>query len=245
MKQDFYKDFAERYDWMKMKDHVRDEFFKKLFEKHNVTTVLDCACGTGHDLILFHSLGCEVRGSDISDSMLSQARKNLADVDLEIPLDKADFGDLGRHFRSQFDAVVCLTNAINEPLGDDETLKALTSIRTVLKDGGILVFDQGQTDAGMKNPPRYDLIVNERDYSRLFVMDYLESQMDVHIFDIIHTEDERDFRHNLIRLQIRLKDDWESILKEAGFTKTEYFGDWQFTPYDKEQSKRFIAVAYK
>jgi hypothetical protein len=87
-------------------------------------------------------------------------------------------GEIGldHHFiddTSQFDAVVCLTSAITEPLTDADALKTLSSMRGVLKDGGILVFDQGQTDAKMKNPSKFDLKLNERDYSRLFVMDYL------------------------------------------------------------------------
>ena len=74
MKADPYKDFAEHYDWMKLDNPARDQFFKVLFEKHNVNNVLDCACGTGHELILFSSFGFEVQGSDISDSMLEQAK---------------------------------------------------------------------------------------------------------------------------------------------------------------------------
>jgi glycine/sarcosine N-methyltransferase len=100
MPEDPYKDFAERYDLMKLKNPDRDEFFRNLFEKHNVKTVLDCACGTGHELILFHSFGCHVQGSDFSDSMLEQARKNLSESNLEIPLKRIDFCYLDKHFKS-------------------------------------------------------------------------------------------------------------------------------------------------
>lgn len=113
---DPYKDFAERYDWMKQDNPARDEFFRELFEKHNVNSVLDCACGTGHELILFSSFGCKVQGSDISDSILEQAQKKLSKANLNIPLKKVDFRYLDEHFEPQFDAVVCLTSAITEPL---------------------------------------------------------------------------------------------------------------------------------
>ena len=230
---------------MQFSNPLRDEFFRRLFENHNVTTVLDCACGTGSDLILFNSFGCDVHGADLSEAMLAQARKKLSGVNLNIPLRNTNFCDLAEHFRSNFDAVVCLSNAINEPLQDAETLQALCNMKSVLRDGGILVFDQGQTDATMKKPPRFDPIVNERDYSRLFVIDYLKNQMEVHMFDFIHTESERDFKHNSFRIRIRLKDSWDLILREAEFTKIDYFGDWQFTPYDKEHSRRLIAVVHK
>ena len=52
MTTDAYKDFAERYDWMKPDNPDRDEFFRELFEKHNVNSVLDCAFGTGHEHLI-------------------------------------------------------------------------------------------------------------------------------------------------------------------------------------------------
>jgi glycine/sarcosine N-methyltransferase len=245
MKKDVYQDFAKRYDWMKTEDPVRKEFFRNLFAKNNVSRVLDCACGTGHDLIIFHFFGCEAQGADLSEAMLTQARKNLTEANLEIHLLKADYRYLDQHFTTRFDAVTCLSNAINEPLQDDETLRALQSMRAVLRDGGLLILDQGQTDATMKNPPKFVPVVNDRDRSRLFVITYSEDQMHVQVFDFIHTEQERDFRYNAFHIRIRLKDDWERILKQAGFTCIEYFGDWSATPYDKEQSKRLIIVAHK
>ena len=123
MRDDPYKDFAERYDWMKLKNLDRDEFFRSLFKKHGVKNVLDCACGTGHELILFNSFGCAVQGSDLSDSMLEKAQKNLSEANLKIPLKKIDFRYLDEHYESQFDAVVCLTSAIAEPLTDTDTRK--------------------------------------------------------------------------------------------------------------------------
>jgi hypothetical protein len=35
------------------------------------------------------------------------------------------------------------------------------------------------------------------------------------------------------------------MLNQVGFRKIEYFGDWKFTPYDKDTSMRLIAVAEK
>ena len=245
MTDDPYKNFAERYDWMKFKNPFRDEFFRILFEKHNVRCVLDCACGTGHELILFNSFGCEVHGSDLSDSMLEQARKNLSEANLKIPLKKIDYRYLDEHYQSKFDAVVCLTSALAEPLTDTDTRKALANMRSVLRGGGILVFDQGQTDAMMKDPPKFDVILNSRDHSRLFVMDYFDNHTVVHAFDLVHTERKTDFHYNSFRICTRLKDGWQHILDQVGFKEIEYFGDWSFAPYDKKQSKRLIIVAHK
>lgn len=245
MAHDPYEGFAERYDRMNRENPLRERFFHHLFTKYRVSSVLDCACGTGRDLVLFHSFGFDVRGSDRSDAMLAQARKNIAGAKVNIALSKVDYRELDRHFDSKFDAVVCLGNSINEPFEEEDTLNALHSMKSVLRTGGILVFDQGQSDATMANPPRFDLQVNDRDFSRLLVMDYLQNVMHVEAFDFIRTYDIPDFKHSSFRIRIRLKDDWDRVLSEAGFMKVDYFGDWEFSPYDKKSSKRLIAIAQK
>ncbi len=243
MTQDPYEGFAERYDWVKDEDPIRREFFEHLFAEHRVTKVLDCACGTGRDLLMFHSMGLEVFGSDLSDSMLAQARKNLGQVD--VPLRKVDYGRLAENYDVEFDAVVCLTNSINEPLEDAETLRALRSMKSVLRRGGILVFDQGQTDASMREPPRFVPVVNNRDLTRFFVIDYAGDVQTVRIFDFVHTEEQSGFRQACVRIRVRLLDSWSQMLQVAGFSSFDFFGDWKRTPYSKETSRRLIGVSRK
>lgn len=243
MTEDPYDGLAQRYDWMKREDPLRREFFQQLFAEHHVKKVLDCACGTGRDLLLFHSMGLEVFGSDLSDSMLAEARKNIGQAD--IPLHKVDYCELPEHYDVEFDAVVCLSNSINEPLEDAHALRALRSMKSVLRTGGVLVFDQGQTDASMRNPPRFVPIVNNRDFTRFFVIDYAGDIQTVHIFDFIHTELQSDYKHTSVQIRIRLLDSWRQVLRMTGFSSFDFFGDWNRTPYSKETSQRLIAVANK
>lgn len=243
MTADMYKGFAERYDWMRREGPARRAFFERLFAKYNAGKVLDCACGTGSDLIMFHSMNLETYGSDISESMLAEARKKT--VNTTVMLQKADFCNLPDTFVEEFDAVMCLNNSINEVLEDSETLRALHSMRSVLRAGGLLVFDQGQSDAMMHNPPRFAPILNNRNFTRLFTMEYSSSILTVHVFDFIHTEEDSDFKHHSVRLRIRLVDSWRNILQEAGFDQVDFYGDWNFTTYDKESSERLIAIARK
>lgn len=241
---DPYKDFAKRYDLQTTRDRAREIFFDRILKKYHVKDVLDCACGTGNDLVMFHSLGYDITGSDLSKAMLSVAEHKINKIRPRIKLHHADYRYLERRFDKKFDAVVCLTNAINEPLKNIDTIKALRSMKAVMKPGGILIFDQGQTDASMKNPPKHASIINDRNFSRLFVMDYFKNQMEVNIFDFIHTKKIIDFKHHSVLIRIRLKDDWKRILKFVGFEKVEYYGDWKMTPYNKKDSKRLIIVAH-
>jgi len=244
MKTDPYKDFAKRYDLKITRDRDREIFFDKILKKYGVRDVLDCACGTGNDLVMFHSLGYHIIGSDLSKAMLSKAKQKTKGIKPRIKLYHADFLYLEKKFDSKFDAVACLTNAINEPLENIDTIKALRSMKAMLKPGGILIFDQGQTDVSMKNPPKYSPIINDRNLSRLFVMNYFKNQMEVNIFDFIHSKKIIEFKHNSVLIRIRLKDDWKRILEFVGFEKVEYYGDWKMTPYNKKDSKRLIIVAH-
>jgi ubiquinone/menaquinone biosynthesis C-methylase UbiE len=239
---DKYEEIAEIYDAMLPSNSMREEFFQNQFRRHGVKRVLDCACGTGNDLLLFHRLGYAVCGSDLSEAMLAVAKSKLLENNIEIPLRQVDFHHLEQHYSSKFDAVVCLSNAINEL--EVDVGKALQSMRRILNPGGIIVFDQGQTDFSMKNPPLYRPIVNNKDISRLFVMDYAQSVMIVQVFDFIHKEKDKkyDFYRSEFKIRIRLLADWQAILHDLEM-QAEYYGDWDSVAYDVDGSKRLIIIA--
>jgi len=242
MEKDQYSNIAERYDYMLIKNPERELFFKNIFEKYNVKSILDCACGTGKDLVLFNSLGIKVTGSDISESMLKIAQKRIDENGLKIPLFKEDYQLLENTFSEKFDTIVCLSNAINEP--DVDVIKTFNSMKNILNKNGIIIFDQGQTDFMMKNPPEYALEVNNRDFSRLFTMNYLEDIITIKIYDLIHTDNENELNVNTFRIKIRLYDEWIKIMKKLNLN-AEIYGNWDLSQYNKENSKRFIVVARK
>ncbi len=240
---DTYETFAQRYDWMHENSAERAGFFEVVFAKNGVQKVLDCACGTGSDLLLFQSFGLDVTGSDASPAMLKVAQDKLAQRDSNIFLEHVDYRGLENRFESRFDAVVCLTSAINEVVRDDQTLGALRSMRSVLAEDGILVFDQGIGDAGIKDPPRYAPVVNSRDYSRLYSMTLDKGMLAIDIHDFIHTEAELSYEREHFDLRVRTVDSWIALLRQAGFASADVYGDWSLTPYDKDRSSRLVVVA--
>lgn len=133
-------------------------------------------------------------------------------------------------------------NAINEEEADAE--RALRSMRSVLKPGGIIVCDQGQTDCMMADPPRHCPEVNDPPLCRLYVLDYPGRLMTVQVFDFIHDEREGiyDLRRNEFTIQIRRLADWEALLVKTGMS-SQFFGDWQGSPYRGDGSRKLIAVA--
>jgi SAM-dependent methyltransferase len=248
MSEDQYSGFAERYDRFHgaFGDHdpTMVAFFRELFDRHGVRSVLDCACGTGRDLHLFHSLGRVAVGTDISRSMLAQAARNLAALGLQLPLHRADYRELPQHFARSFDAVVCLSSSLLHMPGETEVLQALASMRQVLRDGGILVLSQGTTDKQWSEKPRFILAVNDTDFTRLFVIDYLDQGARYNILDIWHGEAERDLKVWSVEYPlVLLAAAQERLLRSAGFEDIKRYGGYEFEPYELEASEKLIIVA--
>ena len=99
---------------------------------------------------------------------------------------KADFRDLRAGFDRDFDAVVCLSSSILEMPDEAEVLKALSSVRQLLAEDGVLVLSQGTTDKQWNERPRFILAVNRDDFSRLFVIDYDDGGARYNVLDILH-----------------------------------------------------------
>jgi len=248
MSADAYERFAERYDlfFASFDDHdpVKVAFFNELFTHHGVHKVLDCACGTGRDMHMLHSLGYEVFGSDRSPAMLAQAERNLASHHIDLPLEEVDYRELHLNLATEFDAVICLSSASMEMPDEQELLRALKSMRAVLRDGGVLVLTSGMSDKTWNEKPRFIPEVSRGDFTRLFVIDYFEHGARFNVVDLHHDESARDMHVWSITYEhIFLHDDIEAALRGAGFRTYSFYGGYDFEPYDKETSGMLIAVA--
>lgn len=245
---DLYQDFASRYDLtsdgLDRHDPQMVEFFRSLFDEYKVHTVLDCACGTGRHLLLFHDLNCEVWGSDASDAMLEQARQNLARFDRDVPLLKADYRHLPQHFSREFDAVVCL-GSIGYMSNEEDSLKAFRSMHAVLRKDGILILTTIVTDKQWNEKPRFKLVVNTSELSRVFAMDYSERTVVYHVLDIFHSHDVNDIKVWSTELTALLSDEQEHLLKRAGFREVAFYSDYDFSPYEKENSEHLLTICHK
>jgi SAM-dependent methyltransferase len=221
-------------------------FFQKLFSRHKVHSVLDCACGTGRHLPLFHSLGCEVVGSDISPSMLAQARWNLGNLALEISLHQVDYRRLPEQFDRRFDAVACLSSSILHMQNPEEALRALGSMHQVLREGGLLILTQGTTDKQWREKPRFILATSTSEFTRLFVIDYEGEGARYNVLDIWHSEEADELKvWSVDYAHVYLRDDQERLLRASGFRSISFYGGYRFEPYSPETSDHLISVGLK
>lgn len=138
-----YGDFV---DWDKRLER-EGPFFRRLFEAHGVSSVVDVGSGSARHSILFASWGIDVLAVDPSESMQAEARDNLARFAEEIEagggsvtLVEAGFGELRAHAIGPADAVVCTGNALPHVDGVEGLRGALEDFSAVLRPGGALVL---------------------------------------------------------------------------------------------------------
>lgn len=241
---DLYEKFAYDYDeFGDIEAYLGDEklFLKEIFRCYNVNRVLDCACGTGQHLLMLIQLGFQVMGSDFSEAMLAVAKRNLKKFGYTPELKQCDFRYLEKAFDVKYDAVICLTNSLPHLHKDRDLITALKSMKNRIRKGGILILTSGTTHATLKLP-EIEVVVNRKDFSRIFIKKHNEQFQTIYVLDLFHSESRLENKEYNIVYRLLLDDDYKKLLLEAGYGKVSIYGDYAQNPYT-HNSSRMIIVA--
>lgn len=112
------------------------------FTHHQVTSVLDFACGTGAQAIPLARKGYHVTACDMSTELLHIAQqKNASELDI-----LWKHGDMRQSQFGTFDAVIAMLNAIGY-LSASDFITALRNIRQHLAPSGLFVCDNANLGA--------------------------------------------------------------------------------------------------
>jgi ubiquinone/menaquinone biosynthesis C-methylase UbiE len=116
-------------------------YFEVLKRKYSIDgkKMLELACGTGTCSIYFAKRGYNVKGLDISASMLEIARKRASREEVDIEFFEAAMQDF--NFDETFDLVVCLFDSVNYILNKGELESCFNNTYKVLRKGGYFLFD--------------------------------------------------------------------------------------------------------
>jgi SAM-dependent methyltransferase len=142
-----FREYAQYYDLLyRDKDYAREtQFVVRLFDQWiskpaDQIEVLDLACGTGRHAQQLARLGYRVEGSDISADMIFVAKEQANHLNLNIRYYNESFQTADRIAR-KYDAVIIMFSAINYLTDYNEFSKTLANIKSLLRDGGVLIFD--------------------------------------------------------------------------------------------------------
>lgn len=241
-----YQVLAGIYDILNPKEEIFDQrpFFEDLVKTYSISRVLDCACGTGWHLSMFHDMGLTVFGSDLSPDMLAMAKLNLEGK--YIPLKQEDFRILEHTWGETFDMVVCLTTSLPHMLTDADVITALNSMYARISDGGILVISNGITDSLLDAKPKFiPARVNAND-AFYFICEY--DQDITMTFNILYVKKfDPGFEHAFTSTTYNAmrKSVLERAFSKTQFKNVRYFGDYAKNEYSPQTSTKLIVVAEK
>jgi SAM-dependent methyltransferase len=245
-----FDDFADVYeamiDWPKRLAH-EEPFYRRLFDRLGVRSVVDVACGTGHHAAMFHSWGLRVEGADLSPAMIDRARANFGSANglswvvrgFDQPITPAE----------PFDAAVCVGNSLALAPDWATVERAIGQMLAAVRPGGLVVVHAlnlwrlpdgpcvWQKCRRTTLPGHDDLLIlkgvhrcGNRGYVELLVTDLAGN--------VTMQSESTPF------LGIEAAD-LERTARAAGARTVALHGDYQDQPYDREKSVDLVMIAEK
>ena len=194
---EYYDSIADRYDWfLDSWEDVTAEQMQRivpLLRDHGAVRILDCACGTGLQVIALAKLGFDVIGSDLSPKMLEQAHERCVAEGMQLPLIEADIRTLRERVDETFDAVVCIGNVLPHLDNDAEVITALENLHAALEPGGLLVLEGRYYDDLLMKKSRFLVhrANGEEDGKLVTILYVLDFHDDKIAFNILFIVDDR------------------------------------------------------
>lgn len=217
--------------------------------------ILELGSGTGRLLVPLAQAGYQVTGLDSSESMVSIAKKRLAEHGLnQVSIDLGSMTDLDHYPASHFRMVFSAINSFLHLESRDEQLTALREVRRVLHDDGILVIDLFHPTPAvlqsMDDQVRHDGHWDLPDGARLdrFSHRHLllaEQRIETTLY-YDRTTPEGQLSRQVARYTMRYihRFEMEGLLSEAGYVLEGVYGSYSLDPLD-DHSEQMIFVAHR
>ncbi len=216
------------------------DFIETFIPVKKYPNILDLGCGRGRHSISLAQRGYQVTGIDLSEAAILKA-KRLSESE---GLNSVRFliGDMREPLNLTFDSILNLFTTFGYFLDDSENLKVLTNVSGMLNKEGVFIQDFLNPSHIKKN-----LVPEEEgSYENLHyhIERYIENEM---VFKNIRftgpTLDEPVVFNERVKLYNL---DWfQDHLKLAGLTMQSTYGEYDGTPYDKDESSRMIMISRK
>lgn len=194
---------------------------------------LDLCCGRGRHAKFLSELNYEVTGLDLSPQNIEFA-KQFSNDSLHF-----EVGDMRLPFGvNRFDYIFNLFTSFGYFDSYEDNLSALKMMKQALKPGGILVLD-------FMNVSKVCLGLVQEEVRQVGNIEFHIERFirDERVIKKITFEDNGRKYHYEEKVQLLGKADFEKLFKEAGFTITRIYGDFDLAEYDSRDGERLILVA--
>jgi SAM-dependent methyltransferase len=237
--------FESIIDWPKRLAN-EGPFYRRIFERVGVKSVVDIACGTGHHAAMFHSWGLHVEGADISPNMIARARERFG----EPPGLGWTVRGYDQPIQSEnpFDAAVCVGNSLALAPDTATAHEAIRQMLASIRPGGIAIVHVLNIWAMPNGPCVWQKGVQTTlpDGPALIIKGVHRCGDRAYVELLVNLlESDTKMRSTCVPFLGLVAADLERVMRETGAKRVNVFGGYQDQPYDPQKSVDLVLVAEK
>jgi SAM-dependent methyltransferase len=231
-------------DWPKRLAHEAP-FYRRLFERAGVQSVVDVACGTGRHGAMFHSWGLRVEGADISPGMIQRARATFGEPD-GLQWTERSFQE-SIQAADPFDAAVCVGNSLALASHLRTAERAIGQMVSAVGDRGIVVVHVLNLWRIPEGPCIWQKCVRSKLAGRdlLILKGVHRHGARGYVELVVITRDGEQMQHESVEFLGLEADMLEQLSRKAGAANVHLFGGYENQPYDRQESVDLVLVAEK
>jgi SAM-dependent methyltransferase len=191
--------------------------------------LLDCTCGIGTQALPLAGLGFRVTGTDVSREAIARARAEATTRGLDADFEVGDVRDARRHVAGSFDVVISCDNALPHLLTHEDLERALRSVRSCLRPGGLLLASLRDYDSlRITRPDGLPITVHGEVGSRhgsgqIWQWSAGADFVDIELFTLTETDAESwQARSRTTRYRALQRATLDSMMMSVGFHHTEW-----------------------
>lgn len=194
--------------------------------------VLDLACGKGRHAVMFHKLGMDVLGVDLSSNSIQTAKENSCQG---LAFDVHDMRQVIPN--KKFDLIANLFTSFGYFDTQSDNEKMIASIAAMLNENGELIIDFMNAIKVIEH-----LVPSEEKLIDGILFSITRRYDGQHIYKDIRFEDKGVKHHYTERVQALTQEDFLRFLAKD-FEIIATFGNIELDPFDAEFSDRLILIA--
>jgi 2-polyprenyl-3-methyl-5-hydroxy-6-metoxy-1,4-benzoquinol methylase len=239
----FYEEISKYYDYIFPVSKETVEFLKRTIG-NPPKSVLDVACGTGGYSIELGKQGYGVTAVDIDRCMIEGLKDKTNNLNIKVNFLHANMLDLKDKLNSnKFEAVFCIGNSLVHLENLDEIEGFFRNVKGFISKGGSLIVQVINYDRVISKGIRSLPTIYNEDVGLTFerLYGYDEEKNRVYFKTVLSAANKK--FENEIPLYPLLFNDTKKMLIDAGFEKIEFYGDFNGTSFDKDNSFMMILHA--
>jgi glycine/sarcosine N-methyltransferase len=228
--QGFYDQLASNYhlifeDWeasIRRQAAVLGAILERECGPASTVKVLDCACGIGTQALGLAKLGFQVTACDLSPSAVERTRLEAEKRGLSVRAFVADMLGLSEVSDGDFDAVICMDNALPHLESEQQLFQAVTQMRRKLRPGGLFMASIRDYHGLAREKPvvQGPNFYSDKKGRRIVhqVWDWLDDRRyTFHLYITRETQDGWESQHYVSNYRSVMRDELRQILAKAGF----------------------------